>query len=107
MKSEPALIISAVMGVIEAALALLVAFGLGLTAEQTGALLAFAAAVGAVVSGLFIRSQVYSPATANDLIDADAVISRAENEGGNTNVVYLLVVVILVIVVLKLVFGAL
>lgn len=52
---EPALYI----GLFEAVLALAVAFGLDLSGEQVGAILAVATTFGAVVT----RSQVYSPAT--------------------------------------------
>lgn len=49
---EPALII----GLVKAGIALLVAFGLSLTAEQVGAIMAFVTMAGAVVT----RSQVWS-----------------------------------------------
>jgi hypothetical protein len=52
---EPALI----YGLINAGIALLAAFGLNLTAEQTGALLAVTSAVLAIA----VRQQVYSPDT--------------------------------------------
>ena len=54
---EPAMILA----VVQAALALVVAFGVGLSAEQTGAVLALSAAV----LGLLTRSQV-TPARAGD-----------------------------------------
>jgi hypothetical protein len=50
MNSEPALI----LGAVQAALALAVSFGFGLSNEQIGAILAFASALTAVI----VRSQV-------------------------------------------------
>lgn len=58
-----------ILGVIEAGLALLLAFGFDLTGEQVGAIMAFAAAVVAVVG----RQNVFSPAT----IEAEASAASA------------------------------
>ena len=57
IKKEPAL----VAGVVQAVLGLLLAFGVELTTEQTGAILAITAAVLA----LFVRSQV-TPTASDD-----------------------------------------
>ena len=59
LRSEPALII----GLVQAALALAVAFGLNLSPGQVGAVTAFAAAVLALV----VRQAVVSPASALDI----------------------------------------
>jgi hypothetical protein len=55
MKTEPALI----LGTVQAILALVVSFGVGLTAEQIGAIMAAAA----MFVALLTRHLVYSPAT--------------------------------------------
>lgn len=57
-KREPALI----MGVVQAAIALAVSFGFGLSAEQTGAILAITAAILALIT----RSQVTPAANATE-----------------------------------------
>lgn len=54
-KREPAMILAA----IQAAIALFVAFGIELSGEQTGAILAISAAI----LGLVTRQSVYAPAT--------------------------------------------
>lgn len=43
MRREPVAIVNSIIAVIEAAIALLVAFGLDLTKEQVGAIMAFVA----------------------------------------------------------------
>jgi hypothetical protein len=48
---------------IEAVIALLPLFGVPLTAQQHGGIMAFVAAIGGVVSALWARSIVYAPAT--------------------------------------------
>lgn len=58
---EPAMILAA----IQATLALIIAFGLGLTVEQTGAILAVTAAL----LGLWTRQSVYSPDTVRKIVD--------------------------------------
>lgn len=63
-KREPALIIAAVQTVI----ALVVAFGVDLSNEQTGALLAVTAAVLGVVT----RQSVYAPATVERITSSPA-----------------------------------
>jgi hypothetical protein len=55
-KSEPALI----LGFVQAVLALAITFGIGLTVEQVGAILAASAAL----LGLLTRSQVTAPKNA-------------------------------------------
>ncbi len=59
-KREPALI----LGAIQAAIVLAVAFGVDWTIEQTGAILAFLAALTAVV----VRQSVYAPATVDGVV---------------------------------------
>ena len=58
MKREPVAIITAIVAVIEAGIALILAFGIQLTNEQIGAIFAFVAAVGGVIEILIIRPQV-------------------------------------------------
>lgn len=70
LKSEPALIV----GALNAALALAVAFGLHLTADQIGAITAAAAAVLAVV----IRQAVVAPDTAVGLASKAAMNTAAQ-----------------------------
>lgn len=79
-KREPALLIGFIVGLTTGAAAFFgawgsgqdwrVAVGLGLTS--------FATAMG---GGVLVRSQVYSPASANTIMDAHAVISEAERRG--------------------------
>lgn len=58
---EPAMVLAFVQAII----VLAVSFGLSLTPEQTGAILA----VTAVALGLWTRSQVYSPASVNEIVE--------------------------------------
>lgn len=78
LRNEPALIFS----LVEATVALAVAFGLNLTAEQTGAVLAIVA----ILTGVTVRQQVYGPVTADELVDAashaDDWAVRAERANG-------------------------
>jgi hypothetical protein len=55
---EPAVIITMIMAVIQAALGLLVGFGLELTEDQITAVLTFSGSVLALVAGIVIRGQV-------------------------------------------------
>ena len=64
---EPAVIIGAIIALVSSLLALVTAFGLDLTQEQTGAAMAFVGAVLALVQGLTTRQQVYAPATVDEL----------------------------------------
>ncbi len=63
MKENPAVIIAAIIGVVEAVIALLPLFGVPLTVEQMGAIMALVVAVGAAIGGIWTRSIVYAPAT--------------------------------------------
>jgi hypothetical protein len=65
-KREPVAVINAINGVIQAGIALLVAFGLGWSTEQVGAVMGFTIAVGAVVSTLASRSQTTALADPKD-----------------------------------------
>ncbi len=60
---EPALAVGGVTAVVGAVLALLVAFGLNLTAAQTAAVLGATTALAPLASGWFTRGRVYSPQT--------------------------------------------
>jgi hypothetical protein len=66
MKREPVAIVSSVIAVIEAAIALLVAFELSLTAEQVGAIMAFVTAVGGLIRILIVRPRVTPVADPRD-----------------------------------------
>lgn len=68
--NNPALLI----GAAEAVLALAVAFGVDLTQEQMGAVLAAIVAVGALAT----RQTVYGPKTVDKVMDAESVIAAAE-----------------------------
>lgn len=67
---EPALII----GLVQAALVLAVAFGVHLNPAQTASILGFTSAVTAIVGAFITRSQVSSPATT-------AAIQAAQQKG--------------------------
>ncbi len=58
-KSEPVMVLS----IVESAVALAASFGFSLTPEQIGSLLAFLS----ILLGLGARSQVFSPATVEEL----------------------------------------
>jgi len=60
VKQEPAL----VMGVVQAVLGLAVAFGLGLSAEQIGALMAVSAALLSLLTRRLVSPATVTPATA-------------------------------------------
>jgi uncharacterized membrane protein YkgB len=66
MKREPVAIVSAIIAVIETLIALLVAFGLKLTGEQVGAIMAFVTAVGGLISILIVRPRVTPVADPRD-----------------------------------------
>ncbi len=59
-------IVNAVITVIEAGLALLVAFGLDLTPGQVGAVMAFVVALGGLIGTFVVRSRVTSLADPRD-----------------------------------------
>jgi hypothetical protein len=75
-KREPTLILT----VVQSLVLLLVAFGIDITAEQQGAIFAVVAAMLALVTGVTIRSQVYSPASVeairNETMPTDRVMAR-------------------------------
>jgi hypothetical protein len=55
---EPAVLIATIMAVVQAALGLLVGFGLDLSADQVAAVMTFSGAVLALIAGVVIRGQV-------------------------------------------------
>jgi hypothetical protein len=55
---EPVLVVNAVTAVIEAGIALAIAFGLPITTAQFGAVMTFVIAVGAMIQVLIVRAQV-------------------------------------------------
>jgi hypothetical protein len=59
--------------------------------------------VAIVVGTAHVRNQVYSPATANEIMDAEAVVAQAERgESGQVNLYTVLVVLALVVLVVLL-----
>ena len=58
MSNEPVAIIGAIVGLVEAIIALLPLFGVALTIEQQAALMAVVVAAGSVVSAVWARSLV-------------------------------------------------
>ena len=58
MTNEPVAIIGAIVGLVEAIIALLPLFGVALTIEQQAALMAVVVAAGSVVSAVWARSLV-------------------------------------------------
>ena len=66
MTNEPVAIIAAIVGLIEAIIALLPLFGVRLTVEQQAALMGVVVAAGSVVSALWARSLVTPVANPKD-----------------------------------------
>lgn len=58
MKNEPAITVASITAAVSAAIALLTAFGLNLSTEQTAAILGVVAVVGPLVAGYFTRAKV-------------------------------------------------
>lgn len=67
MRTEPALIVSAITAAAAAILALLAAFGLDLTGDQQTAILGVLTVLGPLVAGAITRGKVFSPASVEDL----------------------------------------
>jgi hypothetical protein len=82
--TEPAMKVGGITSAVTAVTAIigvLVAFGVGVTAEQSAALVAAVvalAAAGPLVSGWFTRSRVYAPATVAKMLDANTAEARAD-----------------------------
>ena len=66
MTNEPVAIIAAIVGLIEAIIALLPLFGVALTVEQQAALMGVVVAAGSVVSAVWARSLVTPVANPQD-----------------------------------------
>ena len=66
MTNEPVAIIAAIVGLIEAVIALLPLFGVALTVEQQAALMGVVVAAGSVVSAIWARSLVTPVANPQD-----------------------------------------
>lgn len=66
MTNEPVAIIAAIVGLIEAVIALLPLFGVALTVEQQAALMGVVVAAGSVVSAVWARSLVTPVANPKD-----------------------------------------
>lgn len=69
MQTEPARIIGLVSAAVASILALLIAFGVGLSEEQVAAVLGVIAGAGPLVTALVIRGKVYAPATVKRIAD--------------------------------------
>ena len=70
MRHEPAVILGAVTDLVTAIIAVLVAFGVNVSADQRDAVLALVVALAGLaplVSGLLTRQRVFSPATVEEL----------------------------------------
>ena len=66
LQTEPVAIIAAIVGLIEAIVALLPLFGVPLTVEQQAAIMAVIVAAGSVVSAIWARSLVTPVANPRD-----------------------------------------
>ena len=78
MSNEPVAIIGAVVGLVEAIIALLLLFGVALTIEQQAALMAVVVAAGSVISAVWARSLVtgFPPAWLVARLEADPAAVR-------------------------------
>jgi len=63
VNEQPAAIVGTITAAVAALIALFVAFGVDLTADQQAAILSVAAVVAPLIAALFIRRQVWSPAS--------------------------------------------
>lgn len=70
IRTEPAVIVSTATAAVTAVIALLVAFGLNLTQEQTAAILGVVAVGAPVVAGALTRGKVYAPASVEGAVQA-------------------------------------
>ncbi len=79
MSNEPVAIIGAIVGLVEAIIALLPLFGVALTIEQQAALMAVVVAAGSVISAVWARSLVTPVANPRDndgnMLKADEVMA--------------------------------
>lgn len=76
-KREPVALLGALAALVPAILALVVAFGVDLSDEQTAALLGVVAAITAAVTGAQ-RASVYPAGKVNEVMAAESVIGAAE-----------------------------
>jgi hypothetical protein len=67
--TEPAQIVGYITSAATAVIALLVAFGMDITKEQTAAILGVVAVVAPIVAALVIRSKVYAPASVEKIAE--------------------------------------
>jgi hypothetical protein len=85
---EPVAFMNALTGLIEAGIALAVAFGIGLNSTQTGAIMAFVVAIGVFARVLVVRGQVTPLADPRDNDGTSLVPSApASTIGANSAVV--------------------
>ena len=68
MDQEPSITIGVISTVVASALTMAVAFGAPITQEQQTAILGFVAAVGPLITALFIRRRVYAPQTVRRMV---------------------------------------
>jgi hypothetical protein len=69
LQTEPAQLIGYITAAVSAAIALLVAFGVDLTDDQTAAILGIVAVAAPIISGIITRSKVYAPASVEKIAD--------------------------------------
>lgn len=67
MQREPARIITAIVGAVEAVLVAAIAFGVDITPEQLSAVTAALLAVGGTVQAILIRARVFAPSTVEEV----------------------------------------
>lgn len=80
MKTEPATIVSGITAAATAIIALLVAFGIPLTDEQTAAILAVVAVAAPLVAGLIVRRFVTpAAAVAEKVVDGQIIAGPAND----------------------------
>ena len=76
-KTEPTGLIGSISAAIVAVIGLLVAFGVDLTSEQTGAIVTAFSAVAIVIQTIITRNSVYSPASTQRAANAAAQTADA------------------------------
>lgn len=78
MAREPAHVIGVITGLVTAALALIVAFGVDLDPTQQAAILGIAAALAPIIAGIITRNAVFSPQSTQRIANAAAETGVAE-----------------------------
>ena len=80
MTLEPVAVVNASVAIIEAAIAIAVGFGLNMTAEQVGLLMAGVLAVGNLIKTIWARGQVTPVALPRDN-EGRALVVRGSSDG--------------------------